>query len=293
MFDAVSAGVLPAHSKHEHRIETEGNDPPYGPLYNLSVKELKSLREYLDDALAKGWIRASTSPAGAPILFVPKKDGGLRLCVDYRGLNKITKKNRYPLPLISETLDRMVGAAVFTKLDLKDAYHRLRIKEGDEWKTAFRTRYGHFKYLIMPFKLTNAPATFQAYINHAIRGLLDVVYVVYLDDILVYSEDPSKHEEDVKRVLERLRKFGLYTNLKKCQFKTAEVEFLGFVVGTSGVQMDHSRVVSIQEWPVPSTVRELQVFLGFANFYRRFIAGYSSIVSPMTDLLKGGGQTFV
>ena len=292
VFDAASAGVLPAHSKHEHSIETEGSDPPYGPLYNLSVTELKVLREYLDDALAKGWIRPSTSPAGAPILFVPKKDGGLRLCVDYRGLNKVTKKNRYPLPLISETLDRMVGAAVFTKLDLKDAYHRLRIKMGDEWKTAFRTRYGHFEYLVMPFGLANAPATFQAYINHAMQGLLDVVCVVYLDDILIYSADANTHRADVKRILDRLRKFGLYASLKKCQFETKEVEFLGFVVGTSGVKMDHSRVVSIQEWPVPTTVRELQVFLGFANFYRRFIAGYSRIVAPMTDLLKGGGQSF-
>ena len=292
VFDIAKAGVLPAHSQHSHAIELEGGQPPYGPLYNLSVKELEVLRAYLDDALLKGWIRPSTSPAGAPILFVPKKDGGLRLCVDYRGLNKVTKKNRYPLPLISETLDRLVGAKKFTKLDLKDAYHRLRIKEGDEWKTAFRTRYGHFEYLVMPFGLTNAPSTFQAYINHALSDLLDTVCVVYLDDILIFSHDESKHHEHVKMVLERLRKHGLYANLKKCQFETSLVEFLGFIVDTDGIKMDPSRVSAIKDWPAPSSVRELQVFLGFANFYRRFVTHYSKIVAPMTDLLKGGGADF-
>ena len=207
--------------------------------------------------------------------------------MDYRGLNKVTKKNRYPLPLISETLDRLVGASVFTKLDLKDTYHYLRIKQGDEWKTAFRTRYGHFEYMVMLFGLVNAPATFQAYINHAMQGLLDVVCVVYLDDILIFSQDREHHRSHVKRVLDQLRKFGLYANLKKCAFETESVEFLGFVVSTEGVKMDERRVQSIKEWPRPTTVRELQVFLGFTNFYRRFIAGYSKIATPITNLLKG------
>jgi len=290
VFDAEKAGILPPHNRHDHAIELEGGEPPYGPLYNLSVTELKALREYLDDALAKGWIRASTSPAGAPILFVPKKDGNLRLCVDYRGLNRVTKKNRYPLPLISETLDRLVGAKVFTKLDLKDAYHRLRIRRGDEWKTAFRTRYGHFEYMVMPFGLANAPATFQAYINRAMQGLLDVVCVVYLDDILIFSQNKEEHRGHVEQVLNQLRKFGLYANLSKCEFETQSVEFLGFIVDTEGVKMDQRRVDTIKDWPTPTTVRELQVFLGFANFYRRFIAGYSKIAAPMTSLLKGGKQ---
>ena len=149
------------------------------------------LHKYLRDTLAKGWIREFSSPVGAPILFAPKKDRELRLCVDYRGLNKITKKNRYPLPLIGEILDRLSKAKVYTKLDLRNAYHRIRIREGDEWKTAFRTRYGHFEYLVLPFGLTNAPATFQAYINRALAGLVDVTCIVYLDDILIYSNDPA------------------------------------------------------------------------------------------------------
>ena len=286
VFSVEDAGKLPSHQGGDHAIETT-NDPPYGPLYNLSNTELAALREYLDAALAKGWIRHSTSPAGAPILFVPKKDGGLRLCVDYRGLNKVTIKNRHPLPLISETLDRLYGAKCFTKLDLKDAYHRLRIKKGDEWKTAFRTRYGHFEYLVMPFGLTNAPATFQAYINKSLAGLLDHFCVVYLDDILIYSNSREEHFEHVCQVLKRLRQYQLYANPKKCEFFTTKVEFLGFVVSVNGVTMDQNRVDTIQSWPKPKSFHEVQVFLGFVNFYRRFIHRYSQIATPLTNLLQG------
>ena len=288
MFDNELAGMLPEQGYGDHAIDlVENKEPPYMPLYNLSQVELAELRRYLDDALAKGWIKPSVSPAGAPILFVPKKDGGLRLCVDYRGLNAITIKNRHPLPLITETLDRLCGAKRFTKLDLKDAYHRIRIKRGDEWKTAFRTRYGHFEYQVMPFELANAPATFQAYINKALRGLVDVICVVYLDDILIFSENPAEHRLHVQRVLERLKDYGLYINLKKCEFDTDEVDFLGFIVSTKGVRMDPKRIQMIKEWPKPKTYREVQVFLGFVNFYRRFIYRYSKIVAPLTSLLKG------
>ena len=204
MFSVENAGLLLAHKVSDHAIDLDGKDPPYGPLYNLSNTELGVLQTYLDNVLAKGWIRHSISPAGAPILFVPKKDGGLRLYVDYRGLNQVTIKNRHPLPLISETLDRLSGAKLFTKLDLKDAYHHIRIKEGDEWKTAFRTQYGHFEYMVMPFGLANAPATFQAYINWALAGLVDVFCVIYLDNILIYSNLPAEHQGHVLQVLERL-----------------------------------------------------------------------------------------
>ena len=288
VFSKELAGHLPALKQGDHAIDVmEGKEPPYGPLYNLSQTELAELRRYLEDALKKNWIQHSTSPAGAPILFVPKKDGGLRLCVDYRGLNAVTIKNRHPLPLITETLDRLCGAQRFTKLDLKDAYHRIRIRSGDEWKTAFRTRYGHFEYLVMPFGLANAPATFQAYINRALAGLVDIICVVYLDDILIYSAEEAEHWKHVKRVLERLRNFALYASLKKCQFNTTKVEFLGFVVSTDGVAMDQERVATVKDWPKPQTYREVQVFLGFANFYRRFIYRYSNIAAPLTNLLKG------
>lgn len=189
--------------------------------------------------------------------------------------------------MISETLDRLQGSAVYTKLDLKDAYHRIRIKEEDEWKTAFRTRYGHFEYLVMPFGLANAPATFQAYISQALVGLVDTICVIYLDDILIYSKDKRRHHANVTQVLDRLRQYKLYCNLKKCEFDTDKVEFLGFVVGTDGVSMEKSRVESITQWPTPTTFRELQVFIGFANFYRRFIVGFSKVIRPLTDMLKG------
>ena len=287
-FSDIEAGKLPSFKQGDHAIELiEGTEPPFGPLYNLSQTELKALREYLDDAVAKGTVRHSTSPAGAPILFVPKKDGGLRLCVDYRGLNKVTIKNRHPLPLIGETLDRLCGAKIFSKLDLKDAFNRLRIREGDEWKTAFRTRYGHFEYLVMPFGMANAPATFQAYINKALAGYIDDFCVVYLDDILIYSQNEEEHCIHVKKVLERFKQYQLFVNLKKCEFSTTQVEFLGFIVSQGGVGMDKRRVQAIEEWPAPKSYRDIQVFLGFANFYRRFISHYSKIAAPITELLKG------
>lgn len=270
-----------------HEIETTA-DPPHGPIYNLSSTELVALSDYIHMALERGWISHSTSPAGAPILFVPKKDGTLRLCVDYRGLNKVTVKNRLALPLISEILDRVSGARVFSKIDLRDAYHRIPIRGVDRWKSAFRTRYGHFEYNVMPFGLTNAPATFQGYINKALAGLVDICCVVYLDDILIYSKDEEEHAEHLRLVLERLEQYALYANEAKCEFFVDEVEYLGFRIRVDGVQMDPSRVEAVSQWPTPTTHRELQVFLGFANFYRRFIEGYAHMSRVLTDKFKGG-----
>ena len=278
VFSAELAGTLPPNSEYDHAIDLEeGATPPQLRIYNLSQKELEILRQYLDDSLEKGWIQPSKSPAGAPILFVPKADGSMRLCVDYRGLNKITIKNRHPLPLISELLDRLSRAAIFTKLDLRDAYHRLRIRKGDEWKTAFKTRYGHFEYLVMPFGLANAPASFQAYIHKALGNLVDTICIVYLDDILIFSENEADHPAHVAEVLRRLSEWRLYAKLSKCTFHTKEVEFLGYVVTPDGVVMDQSRVQAIQDWQEPRSYRDVQVFLGFANFYRRFIQGYSKL----------------
>ena len=179
--------------------------------------ELKTLKAYIETNLANGFIRPSKSPAGAPILFDRKSDGSFRLCVDYRGLNNLTIKNQYPLPLIGESLDRLGRAKRFTQLDLTSAYHRMRIREGDEWKTAFRTRYGHFEYQVMPFGLTNAPASFQGYINKIFAEKLNIFVIVYLDDILIYTNDDGDgHVTAIRCVLEQLRKFMLYANLKKC-----------------------------------------------------------------------------
>jgi hypothetical protein len=177
-----SLAALPEHTRVRHSIPIEeGKSVPYGPIYPMSAEELRILREYLDDHLQKRWIQKSESPAGAPVLFTPKKDGKLRLCVDYRGLNRVTIKNRRPLPLIPEILDRLSRAKIFTKLDLKDAYHRIVVEESDRWKTAFRTRYGHYEYLVMPFGLTNAPATFQDYIDETLRESLDTIVIAFMD----------------------------------------------------------------------------------------------------------------
>jgi hypothetical protein len=283
------ARIAPEHSSNDLAINlVPDSQPPHLPLYNLSAMELEILRKYLSEYMARGWIRRSKSSAGAPILFVKKKDGSLRLCVDYRGLNKITIKNRHPLPLITESLERLAAAKYYTKLDVREAYHRIRIREGDEWKTAFRTRYGHFEYMVMPFGLTNAPAQFQAYINETLAGLVDVTCIVYLDDILIFSDTEEEHEHHVKEVLQRLREAKLYVKLSKCEWHTQRTEYLGYIVEPRGISVDPERVKTISDWPMPRTVREIRVFIGFMNYYRRFIAGFSRIALPLTKLTQKG-----
>lgn len=236
--EEVSADALPIHQPWDHEIKLEpGKKPTFGPIYALSEKELQTLRKYLDENLKKGFIQKSESPAGYPILFVPKKDGSLRLCVDYRKLNDITVKNRYPLPNIKELQDRLQGAQWFTKLDLRGAYNLIRMKEGEEWKTAFRTRYGHYEYKVMPFGLTNAPATCQMMINDALRAHLDHFAIAYLDDILIYSKTESQHIEHVKKILDCLQERRLQLKPEKCEFHKKEVDFLGFLVGIEGIRM--------------------------------------------------------
>lgn len=285
VFQKKNADILPEHRPYDCAIDLEeGAQPPFGPIYNLSQTELAELRKYIDENLAKNFIRHSKSPAGAPILFVKKKDGSLRMCVDYRGLNKVTKKNRYPLPLISGLLEQLGRARIFTKIDLRGAYNLVRVKEGDEWKTAFRTRYGHFEYNVMPFGLTNAPAVFQHMMNDIFREHLDDFVVIYLDDILIYSKNEEEHEKHVRLVLEKLRERGLYAKLEKCLFHQSEMEFLGFVATTEGLKMDPKKVETIMSWEVPKSVRDVQCFLGFANFYRIFIKNYSQVAAPLTRL---------
>src|SRR2546430_12523243 len=172
---------------------------------NMSPAELKALEDYINNALTKGWIRESKSPTGVPVLFIPRKSGELRLYVDYRGLNALTVKNHYPLPLINKLLDRLNGSIVFSKIDLRNAYHRIRIREGDEWKIAFHTRYGHYEYFMIPFSLTNTPTTFQAYINRTLRSYVNVFCIVYLDDILIFSRSEKKYQKHLELVIKRLR----------------------------------------------------------------------------------------
>ena len=228
-----------------HHIDMENQKVSYRLLYNLSSHELRILHEYLDDALIKSWIQHSVSLAGSSILFVSKRDGSLWLCVDYWSLNKKTIKNHHSLPLINETLNHLVGFYYFTKLNLKDIYYWICIAEKHWWKTIFCIRYKHFKYLIMSFDFVNVLATFQAYINEALWHLVDIICVVYLNDILIYFTTKKQHIKNVHAVFLQLQKYHLYINLKKCSFFISEVEFLGFIVGTTGVKMDSSQVESV------------------------------------------------
>lgn len=256
----------------------------------MSREELLVLRKTLHDLLSKGFIRVSKSPAAAPVLFVKKPGGGLRFCVDYRALNAITKKDRYPLPLIHETLQRISKAKWFTKFDVPAAFHKIRIAKGDEWLTAFRTRFGLFEWLVTPFGLANAPSTFQRYINWTLRDFLDDFVTAYIDDILIFTDGTLKeHRRHVRTVLQRLRDAGLQIDIDKSEFEVKSTKYLGFIIEAGkGIQMDPAKIRAIQEWQAPSSVKEVRQFLGFANFYRQFIHNYSAIVRPLTNLTQKG-----
>ena len=279
--------ALPEHQEWDHEIKLEeGKKPTFGPIYGLSEKELEALREYIKINLKKGFIRESESPAGYPLMFVPKKNGKLRPCIDFRKLNDITVKNRYPLPNISELRDRLAHAEIFTALDLRGAYNLIRMKKGEEWKTAFRTRYGHYEYTVMPFGLTNAPATCQALINNVLREHLDIFVIAYLDDILIYSKNEEEHKEHVHKVLTLLQRHALAVDPDKCKWHQEEVEFLGCMVGKNGVRMSEDKIKVVKEWPTPTTVKEIQAFIGFVNFNRQFIQNFSLIAIPLTKLTR-------
>jgi len=213
-------------------------------------------------------------------------DGGLQLCVDYRALNLATIKNRYPLPLISEQLDRLPEAQIFSKLDLRNAYHLIRIKKGDEYETALQSRYCQFEYRVLPFGLTNAPATFQSYIDDCLRAFFDDFAVSYIDDILMNSTDEKEHGEHARKVPERIRELRLYCKAEKRQFGASEVGFLGFLINSEEVGMESDLISTTKDWPIPELFRDILVVLGFANFYRRFIRKYAKITFPLTELLR-------
>src|SRR5205085_8125498 len=248
--------------------------------------ELQELRKQLDDLLQDGKISPSTSPYGAPVLFVKKKDSSLCICIDYRALNSQTVKNRYALPRIDELLDQLFGAKRFSKIDLTSGYWQIAIAAADRYKTAFRTHYGHYKFNVMPFGLTNAPATFQSLMNDIFQDMLDVCVIVYLDDILVFSKNDADHKKHVRQVLQQLRENKLYARPSKCTFFTDTIEYLEHVIGPDGIKPNPSLVKAIVTFPQPQTLKELQSFLGLANYYRKFIENYSRIAAPLTDALQ-------
>ncbi|KAL0539655.1 hypothetical protein IC582_023871 [Cucumis melo] len=257
---------LPPHIEVQFAIELEpGTVPISRAPYRMAPAELKELKVQLQELLDKGFIRPSVSPWGAPVLFVKKKDGSMRLCIDYRELNKVTVKNRYPLPRIDDLFDQLQGATMFSKIDLRSGYHQLRIKDGDVPKTAFRSRYGHYEFIVMSFGLTNAPAVFMDLMNRVFREFLDTFVIVFIDDILIYSKTEAKHEEHLRMV-----------------------SFLGHVVSKAEVSVDPAKIEAVTGWTRPSTVSEVRSFLGLAGYYRRFVENFSRIATPLTQLTRKG-----
>ena len=245
-----------------------GTKPISIPPYRMAPAELKELKDQLQDLLSKGFIRPSVSPWGAPVLFVKKKDGTMRMCIDYRQLNKVTVKNKYPLPRIDDLFDQLQGASLFSKIDLRSGYHQLKIRASDIPKTAFRTRYGHYEFLVMSFGLTNAPAAFMELMNAVFRPYLDSFVIIFIDDILVYSKTEEDHVRHLRIVLQRLREEKLYSKFSKCEFWLTSVTFLGYVVSKEGIRVDPAKIEVVKGWTRPTSPTEIWSFVGSAGYYQ-------------------------
>ncbi|GBG75826.1 hypothetical protein CBR_g21071 [Chara braunii] len=271
----------------KHHIELlPGAVPPKGRIYRMSPTELEELRRQLETLTSKGWIRPNTFEFGAPVLFVPKGSGEFRMCIDYRGFNKITRKSTEPLPRIDDLLDMVQGCIIFSKVDLKSGYHQIEMAEADVYKTAFKTRYGTCEYLVMPFGLCNAPGTFQTEMHRIFRPYLDKFMVVYLDDILVFSKTTREHAEHLTLVLQSLRDSQYKINKEKSSFGVPSVVYLGHVISGDGLAPEAAKIVAIQDWPQPQTMRDVRSFLGLASYYRKFVRNFSAVAAPLTNLTK-------
>lgn len=276
----------PSRPGLDFKIELSG-DPQsigYGHLSRMSEIASAEVKRYIQENKNKDFIEDSFSSISSPILLVHKPSGGIRFCVDYRKLNSVTKKDRYAIPLIDETVAMVRGARWLTKLDIRQAFHRILVDEGSRDLTTFQTKFGAYRYKVMPFGVANGPATWQRLINQCLMDFLDEFCVAYLDDILVYSKTLEEHEAHVRRVLQRLRDWGLQVDVDKCEFHVQETKFLGVIVSTEGLRMDPGKTKAITEWAQPQTVRDIRSFLGFANFYRRFVHGFSKKAKPLTKL---------
>jgi hypothetical protein len=265
-----------------------GTTPIFRRPYRMAANQLAKLKEQLQELLDKGYICPSASPWGAPIIFVPKKDGMQIMCMDYRSLNEVTIKNKYPLPRIDDLFDQLKGACVFSKINLRSGYHQLKIRASDIPKTSFITRYGPYEYTVMSFGLTNVPAYFMYLMNKVFMEYLDKFVVVFIDVILIFSKNEEEHDEHLHLVLQKLRENQLYAKFNKCEFWLKEVSFLGHIISKGGISINPSKVKDVLSWKTPQNVSDIRSFLGLAGYYRRFIEGFSKISKPMMELLAKG-----
>jgi hypothetical protein len=289
VFSEEESHRLPKHQPWDHAIDLEPDATMHWKVksYPMSPAEQVELDKWLEENLAKGYLRPSKSPMASPVFFIKKKDGKLRLVQDYRRLNKITIKNRYPLPLAADIVNRLTGAQLFTKFDVRWGYHNIRIKSGDEWKAAIITNRMEVEPTVMGFGMTNSPATFQSLMNSVFADLIATgVVAVYMDDILIYTPTLAEHRKIVRKVLQRLQDHDLYLKPEKCEFEKQEIEYLGMIIRQGEVCMDPGKVSAVRDWPTPTTLRDVRAFIGFSNFYRRFIKDFSSIARPLHDLTK-------
>ncbi|PKU66458.1 RNA-directed DNA polymerase [Dendrobium catenatum] len=278
---------LPPERAVQHAVEfIPGAIIPNKPSYRMRPDEQIELKKQVEELLSKGFVRPSASPCAVPALLVPKKDGTYRMCIDSRAVNKITVKYRFPIPRIDDIFDQLHGATIFSKIDLRSGYHQIRLRHGDEWKTAFKTPEGLYEWTVMPFGLSNAPNTFMRLMNHILQPFLNKFVVVYFDDILIYSSNLHDHKQHLRQILDLLREQQLFANVQKCQFATSQISFLGYNISAAGLEADPSKVEAIQSWPVPQSFTDIRRFHGLASFYRKFIQNFSTIAAPMTEILR-------
>jgi hypothetical protein len=286
VFDKINVDKLLEHDSQDHAINTKNKMLSFESMYNLLMIELELLKKYFDEFLTKRFIVFFSSLVDALILFVKKSKNDLKLCVNYKELNVITIKNRYSISLINQLLNRFNDVKKFTKLNIQTTYNFIRIKKEDEWKTAFRCRYEQYEYHVMSFEFANASITFQNYINFALRKFLNVFVIIYLNDILIYSQNEEEHTNHVRFVLKRLRKYKLFAKLNKCDFDLKEIDYLKFIVEINDIRMNFAKIAIVKKWIESTTRRHIRTFLKFVEFYRRFIKKFNKIVKSLTNLFK-------
>jgi len=287
VFDRAMTDQLPSHRPYDHKIElTVEETPSRSHLYHMFGYKLQKIKNYLIEHLNKGFISSSSASYASLILFVEKKDESLRFCVDYRKLNALIKRNRYPLPLIDETLARIQDSRYLTRLNIIAAFNKLRMHSGSEDLTTFITSFDFYKYHVMPFGLTNGPAFYQHYMNDVLFDYLYQFCQAYLDDIIIYSKTLKEHKRHVRLVLHRLREVDLQVNINKCEFHVQETSFLGLLLSIEGLKMNSRKVQAVIGWPTSTNLTQIQSFIDFCNFYRRFIKDFSKIVRSMVQLTQ-------